>query len=608
MSWVTVVWSMIASACLTLALVHALVWLRRRDALANLLFAVMALVTALLAAGELRMMRAATPEQFGTAVLWIHVPAWALVLSRVGFVRLYLRAGRRWLAWTICGTRTLSLILNFSTGVNLNYRDITALQHIPFLGEPVSVARGVPNPWMLVGQLSLLLLLIFVVDAALTVWRRGDRREALVVGGGMMFCVLMGTAQAILVFWGVVSFPITASLFSMGILAVMAFELSRNLLRATELSEDLRESEQRMDLAANAADLGLWVWDIARDEIWTTDKGRDFFGFAKAEPQDFAHFAGRLHPDDRDPVRVAVAAALEDGGEYHSEYRVLSGGQPVRWIAARGRVEFSADRRPLRMRGVSIDITARKQAEQEVQERRAELTHLSRVAMLGELSGSLAHELNQPLTAILSNAQAAQRFLARPEIDRAELGEILGDIVDADRHAGEVIRSLRLLLKKGAVQRQPLDANEVVQEVLNLVRSDLLSHQVAAETELAPELPTVNGDRVQLQQVLLNLVMNACDAMAGRDGAGRLLCVSTRWTEGEGVRVSVRDNGLGIPAGSLERVFEPFFTTKPHGLGLGLAVCRSILSAHGGGLSAENHPGGGAVFHFTLPVQIRASP
>ena len=148
----------------------------------------------------------------------------------------------------------------------------------------------------------------------------------------------------------------------------------------------------------------------------------------------------------------------------------------------------------------------------------------------------------------------------------------------------------------------------VVQEVLNLVRSDILSHQVAAETELAPELPTVNGDRVQLQQVLLNLVMNACDAMAGRDGAGRLLCVSTRWTEGEGVRVSVRDNGLGIPAGSLERVFEPFFTTKPHGLGLGLAVCRSILSAHGGGLSAENHPGGGAVFHFTLPVQIRASP
>ena len=361
-----------------------------------------------------------------------------------------------------------------------------------------------------------------------------------------------------------------------------------------------------MDLAASAADLGLWVWDIARDEIWTTDKGRELFGFAKAEPLDFARFAGRLHPDDRDPVRAAVAAAFENGGNYHSEYRVLSGAQPVRWIAAQGRVEFAGDGRPLRMRGVSIDITARKQAEQEAQERHAELAHLSRVAMLGELSGSLAHELNQPLTAILSNAQAAQRFLALPQIDRAELEEILGDIVDADRHAGEVIHSLRLLLKKGEVQRQPLDVNDVVREVLKLVRSDLLNHQVASEMVLAPDLPTVRGDRVQLQQVLLNLVMNACDAMVGSDRAGRLLCVSTQWIAGEGVRVSVRDHGPGIPADSLGRVFEPFFTTKPHGLGLGLAVCRSILSAHGGVLSAENHVAGGAVFHFTLRADIRA--
>ncbi|HEY5705858.1 MAG TPA: ATP-binding protein [Terrimicrobiaceae bacterium] len=278
----------------------------------------------------------------------------------------------------------------------------------------------------------------------------------------------------------------------------------------------------------------------------------------------------------------------------------------MRWIAAQGRVEFAADRRPLRMRGVSIDITARRLAEQEVQERRAELTHLSRVAMLGELSGSLAHELNQPLTAILSNAQAAQRFLARPQINRAELEEILSDIVDADQHAGEVIRSLRLLLKKGEVQRQQLDANEVVQEVLNLVRSDLLNHRVAAETELAPDLPTVRGDRVQLQQVMLNLVMNACDAMAGSDVAGRRLCVSTNWIADEGVRVSVRDHGLGIPTELLERVFEPFFTTKPQGLGLGLAVCRSILLAHDGELSAENHPSGGAVFRFTLPTELHA--
>ena len=191
MSWVTVVWSMIASACLTLALVHGLVWWWRREAWANVLFALTAVATTLLAAAEVWMMRAGTPEELAVAMRWTHVPAWMLIVSLVGFVRVYLHAGRRWLAWTVCGVRTLSLILNFSTGVNLNYREITSVRHTPFLGEPVAVAVGVANPWMLVGQLALVLLVIFVADAALTVWRRGDRRQTL-AGGAIVFFTLMG--------------------------------------------------------------------------------------------------------------------------------------------------------------------------------------------------------------------------------------------------------------------------------------------------------------------------------------------------------------------------------------------------------------------------------
>ena len=187
MSWVTIVWSMIASACLTLALLYGLVWWRRRETSANGLFALTAVATTLLAAGELWMMHAGSPDAFATAVRWTHVPAWLLIVALVGFVRVYLHAGRRWLAWTVCGVRTLSLILNFSTGVNLNYREITSVRHTPFLGEPVAVAVGVANPWMLVGQLALVLLVIFVADAAFTVWRRGDRRQALVVGGAIVF-------------------------------------------------------------------------------------------------------------------------------------------------------------------------------------------------------------------------------------------------------------------------------------------------------------------------------------------------------------------------------------------------------------------------------------
>jgi two-component system sensor kinase FixL len=179
MSWVTIIWSMIASACLTLALVHVLVWWRRPNARANLLFVLSAVATAVYGGCELWMMRAETPGAFGVAVRWTHVPAWVLIVSLVGFVRVYLRAGRLWLAWTVCGLRTLSLILNFVCTPNLNYRQITALLHVSFLGETVAVGEGVPNSWMLVGQLSLLLLVIFIADATISVWQRGDRRQAL---------------------------------------------------------------------------------------------------------------------------------------------------------------------------------------------------------------------------------------------------------------------------------------------------------------------------------------------------------------------------------------------------------------------------------------------
>src|SRR5215470_11925646 len=197
MSWVAVIWSMGAGACLTLALMHIVVWWKDKTAQANLVFSVLAVAVASFAALELALMRAETPEQFGTVMRWVHVSAWIAIASLVGFVRLYLRAGRRWLAWTVVSLRTLSLILNFSFSPNINYRQITALRHIPFLGESVSIAEGVPNPWMVIAQLSLLLLVIFVADAAITTWRRGDRRMAIMVGGSILLFVVLATAQAV---------------------------------------------------------------------------------------------------------------------------------------------------------------------------------------------------------------------------------------------------------------------------------------------------------------------------------------------------------------------------------------------------------------------------
>jgi signal transduction histidine kinase len=241
-------------------------------------------------------------------------------------------------------------------------------------------------------------------------------------------------------------------------------------------------------------------------------------------------------------------------------------------------------------------------AELEIAQQRSQLTHLSRVSMLGELSGSIAHEIGQPLTAIRSNAHAAQRLLSQSEPDLKELREILKDIVADDQRAAEVIHRLRQLLKRGEVQFQPLSANEIVEDVLKVLRSELIDRDVTVHSELAPSLPILQGDRVELQQVLINLVTNACDAMADMSREARALTIRTGLDGNDFVLVSVRDAGPGIAEGKLEQVFEPFFTSKANGLGLGLSICRTIINAHGGKLWAEHNSARGATFHLLLPV------
>ena len=378
--------------------------------------------------------------------------------------------------------------------------------------------------------------------------------------------------------------------------------VSRDITERKIAEEELRETQQRMELAASAAELGMWMWDIVRDEIWITDKGRALFGFAPSEKLDFNRFRNMLHPEDRESVLKALETSLRTGAEYRAEYRaVLPNGQ-IRWIAGRGHVEFNGDGQPVRMRGCSLDVTWRKQAELEAACHRNEMAHLSRVTMLGELSGSLAHELNQPLAAILSNAQAAQQFLKEDVFDVNELRQVLAEIVAEDKRAGEVIRHVRLLFRKGEVGQQfgNLDINEVVQDVLKLMRNDLANQGVTVQTELAENLPAVQGDRVQLQQVLLNLVLNGCEAMIDRDPSQRQLLI-TSGMENSAVHVSVRDRGGSIPEETMERVFEPFFTTKADGMGLGLSVCRTIIEAHRGNICVRNNAEGGATFHFSIP-------
>jgi len=611
MSLITIIWSMSASACLTLAGIHVLIWCRNHRAWANLLFSLLSMGIAAFAFCELRMMSSETPVEFATVLKWGHVAVWMLVVSLVGFVRLYLKAGRIWLAWMVCGLRTLALALNFLVGRNLNYLEIDHLRHIRFLGESVAIAEGVHNPLMVVGQLSLVALAIFAADATVAAWRRGDHRTALTVGGSSVFFTLVAVGQSVTVLWGIIQAPISATLSFMGLVAVMGYEVSSDALRSSQLNRKLQESEaglheveERMRLAIEGANFGIWVRDLLRNEIWATDKWRELFGFRERERLELDQIFQRIHPDDRDAFRSAVEKATEDTGSYEAEYRVVLPSGEVRWIGSRSRVEFDGVGKPILVRGVTQDITGRKEAEQETQNLRREIAHTGRVSMMGQLASALAHEISQPLGAILRNAEAAELFMQDKSPDLDEVRAILADIRKDDQRAGNVIDRMRGLLKRQDVDKRPVDVGELVGGVAAFVRSDAAARHIKLDLAVADHLPPVSGDPVHLQQVLLNLIVNGMDALNG-DRGERRVSVTAALDGAETVEIAVSDSGQGIPVDQLTHIFDPFFTTKPNGMGMGLPISRTIVKAHNGRLWAENRNEGGASFRFTLPIAMR---
>jgi PAS domain S-box-containing protein len=400
--------------------------------------------------------------------------------------------------------------------------------------------------------------------------------------------------------------------------AIANRDLQREIVRRKKVENALRHSEEaliesgeHLRLAAEAAEFGAFQYDFAHHEWSYTPEFLAQFGLPAGatfeKNSDFVPQA--IHPDDKAAYLAGLQAAADqhnDSATFDMEFRILRPDGEVRCLRAHGRIAFTGrgpNRHPLRANGIIQDITSRKQSEQEIAQQRNELAHFSRITALGEMAASLAHELNQPLTAILSNAQAAQRFIAHDRADLNEIREILADIVAEDKRAGDVIRHMRALLKKGEVQRQPLDANEVIREVLTILRNDLVNQGITAQTELAPDLSIVYGDHVQFQQVLLGLVMNACDSMAGVPRNDRQLMICTDMSGDNFVRISVADRGVGIAPENLEKVFNPFYTTKPNGMGFGLTVCRTIVAAHGGKLWAANNPDRGSTFHLLFPTR-----
>jgi PAS domain S-box-containing protein len=363
----------------------------------------------------------------------------------------------------------------------------------------------------------------------------------------------------------------------------------------------LLEREERFSLAAESANLAFWSINFERKESWMSDKGRAIFNFGPDEPLSRELFLSRVHPEDRNAADEAIERARAESQTFEIEYRLLRPDGDIRWLISRGRY-VSDDHGGVReLIGVAIDITAQVKADLQLRLQREEMARMSRVSSMGELTASLAHELNQPLTAIASNAAAGRRWLAQGAPDPEMFEELLADVATDARRAGDIILGIHHFVRKGEGTRRPINLNEIVREVLRLLHSDLLGRGTAVETQCAPNLPSVDADPVHLQQVLLNLLMNSLEAMQSIPAAKRRIVISTTCEANSSVAVSVRDYGSGLPADDVDKVFAHFYSTKPNGMGMGLTIVRSIVESHGGKLRAENVEEG-ARFFFTLPV------
>jgi two-component system sensor kinase FixL len=359
----------------------------------------------------------------------------------------------------------------------------------------------------------------------------------------------------------------------------------------------LRESEDRFRSVANTIPVLLWVSDRNKHCEFFNQGWLEFTG-RTLEQETRTGWLESVHPEDARHCREAYQAAFDARERFEIEYRLRRHDGDYHWVLQKGVPRHAPNGDFIGYIGSAIDITDRKQAE----ESNRKLAHAQRLVVMGQLSATIAHEVRQPLAAILSNADAARMMLNSPRPPLGEIRDIIADIRKDDLRADEVIGRIRDFLRNRNLQMQPLDLNAVVSDVFRFVAADARKRQVQIRTDLAPGLPLVFGDRTQLQQVLLNLMVNAMDAMQGTAETSRYLSVRTRSNSDGGIDVAVEDRGCGIAPVHLRRLFEPFFTTGIEGMGLGLTIAKSIVATHHGRIWAENNPSGGATFHFSVPA------
>ncbi|MFC0400662.1 ATP-binding protein [Paraburkholderia rhizosphaerae] len=374
-------------------------------------------------------------------------------------------------------------------------------------------------------------------------------------------------------------------------------------VRLKETLEGLRRSEAKLEDAQRVAHVGYWERNLDTKTVTWSDETYRIFGITPgADPLTPATILDRIHPEDRPKWINAVAKAIDGTCLYDIEYRVIRPTGEVRIVSSRGDLKRDETGAARSLFGTVQDVSEQRRAEGALRDMQTELAHANRVATMGQLTASIAHEVKQPISAAAVNAAAALRWLDAQPANLQQVRQALDRIVNDAMRAGDIIGRIRELIAKVPPHKDEVDINDAMREVIELTRAEAAKQGVSVHVELGKDLPRVYGDRVQLQQVMLNLIINAIEAMSATDKAPRDLLISTGLDSTQSVLIAVADSGPGLPSDAIEQIFDPFYTTKASGLGMGLSICHSIVEAHGGRITARSNVFCGAVFELALPV------
>jgi PAS domain S-box-containing protein len=381
-------------------------------------------------------------------------------------------------------------------------------------------------------------------------------------------------------------------------------DLKLEIAERKRAEEKLRQSETYLADAQRLTHTGSWVRGPGRDALHLSEEWYRLYGFDPEEGLPaWEKRLERIHPEDRARWQGALDRAIVEKSNYDVEFRILLPDGTVKHIHTVGHPVLNASGDLVQFVGSSTDITERKQAEEALRQAQADLAHVTRVTTMGELTASLAHEIRQPIAAAVTNANTCLRWLNRDHPDLEEARQAASRIVKDATRASEIISRIRMLFKKGALQQELVDMNEVIREMVVLLHGEANRYSMSLRTDLVADLPQVMADRVQLQQVLMNLMLNGIDAMKEMSGGGELTIKSLQGEDGQ-LLISVSDTGVGLPSQQADQIFNAFFTTKPQGTGMGLSISRSIVESHGGLLWAAANSPRGASFYFTLPTKV----